>query len=69
MTSERALLAAYAVRYRGEWKKIAAAIARKEPVSIPEVKEPYLTIADEAYPASLRRLRFPPWVLFYEGNL
>lgn len=69
MTSERALLAAYAVRYRGEWKKIAAAIARKEPVSIPEVKETYLTIADEAYPASLRRLRFPPWVLFYEGNL
>ncbi len=69
MRSERELLAAYAVRYRGEWKKISAAIARNEPVNDQEVKETYLTIADEEYPAALRRLRFPPWVLFYAGNL
>ncbi|MGN1389981.1 MAG: DNA-processing protein DprA [Bulleidia sp.] len=68
MRSERELLAAYAVRYQGDWKKISAAIAGKEPVRAYEGKDPYLTIADEEYPASLRRLRFPPWVLFYAGN-
>ena len=31
--------------------------------------ENYITIADEEYPECLRKLRFPPWVLFYQGDI
>ena len=65
----REAIAYYAYRYAGNWDKIAAAVKREErpePVRIPE---PYITIADAAYPARLRQLDCPPWVLFFRGRI
>ncbi len=65
---ERENLIAYAIRYQGNWKKIANAITMQEvPIRYPY--QPCITILDEKYPISLKRLQNPPWVLFYEGNL
>lgn len=66
---QREHLADLAYVYSGEWPAIAAAI-RKNEEPYPCLKnEKYITIADDVYPACLRRLRYPPWVLFYQGDL
>lgn len=58
----------YAILYEGNYHKIAMAIEKnEEPVLFPIQQA--ITIYDDAYPDSLRSLRYPPWVLFYEGNL
>lgn len=65
--SER--LAAYSCMYRGDWSRIAAAAAHG---AVPEhcrIPTAYITVLDEEYPEQLRALRYPPWVLFYQGNL
>lgn len=62
-------LAQYSWRYEGDWARIANAIRREEPPGSETIKDRYVTIYDEAYPQSLRTLRYPPWVLFYRGNL
>lgn len=59
----------YAIQYQGSWTHIAKAIAAKEPVSFRHNPDACITILDEDYPASLKALRYPPWVLFYEGNI
>ena len=30
---------------------------------------PYLTIVDEMYPEAFKHLRYPPWIIFYQGNV
>ena len=67
--TEQERLAQYSWKYDGDWSKIAEAIRREEPPGNVTIKDHYLTIYDEAYPDCLRRLRYPPWVLFYRGNL
>ena len=63
----REKLAAYAVMTNGNWSAIAAHIHNHtEPQAI--VKDAYITVLDDLYPAALRTLRYPPWVLFYRGN-
>ena len=66
---ERNKILYYALKYQGDWSSIARAIQRKE--SYQEVHYPlnYLTILDEAYPNSLKELRYPPWILFYKGDI
>lgn len=60
----------YAIKYQGDWTKIGNAIQRKESYEkITTYPYPYVTIADETYPKRLLRLRYPPWILFYQGNL
>lgn len=59
----------YALRYRGDWKRIARAIAAKEPWEASTVSTPYVTIVEDVYPKKLRRLQYAPWILFYEGDL
>lgn len=66
---KRVLLANYALKYEGDWKKIAVALKNHEQVQIQPIEENYLTIFDEEYPSCFLQLRFPPWVIFYEGNL
>lgn len=67
--NQRERLAMYAYEYHGEWSQIAKAIqVMQEPRTYP-VCENYITIYDDLYPRSLRQLRYPPWVLFYQGNL
>lgn len=59
----------YAIKYQGEWQKITEAIGNCEPWTKIAYDHPYITIVDEAYPKSLKRLRYAPWILFYEGDL
>lgn len=59
----------YSYRYDGDWKKIKKAIMDNESWKRIETKNHYITILDKEYPAKLRNLEFPPWILFYEGNL
>ncbi len=60
---------AYAVKYDGDWSSIAKAIINNEPYELRKSQFPYVTIVDENYPVKLKQLRFPPWILYYEGDL
>lgn len=62
-------IAQYSIRYEGDWSKIAAALKNREPVIPQKITDPFITIFDEDYPEALHDLRFPPWVLFYRGNI
>lgn len=55
--------------YHGDWRRIAKAIKDNEDVAEHDIKENYLTIFDEKYPQAFRNLRYPPWVIFYQGDL
>ncbi|MBQ0065395.1 MAG: DNA-processing protein DprA [Firmicutes bacterium] len=60
----------YAIKYQGDWTKIGNAIQRKEAYKkIDSFPYPFVTMADKEYPKIFLRLRFPPWILFYKGNL
>ena len=65
---ERERLAQYSWKYEGDWAKIAKAISSHEPVREEEITDAFLTVQDSDYPESLRKLRYPPWVLFYRGD-
>lgn len=65
----REQILSYALKYRGEWKAIADAIAKREPWTSCPYHGTYITIVDDEYPEQLKRLRYPPWILFYAGNL
>ncbi|MCI5774348.1 MAG: DNA-protecting protein DprA [Erysipelotrichaceae bacterium] len=56
-------------KYQGDWQKIAKAIKANEEVKDHDIQEAYLTIFDEGYPLAFRKLRYPPWVIFYQGDL
>ncbi len=59
----------YAWKYHGEWKAIAKAIAKKEEWFEIQYDGDFVTIVDTEYPEQLHTLEFPPWILFYEGDL
>ena len=65
----REQILSYALKYQGEWNQITSALARQEPWEAVPYPKNYITIADSQYPDSLRRLRYAPWILFYEGNI
>jgi DNA protecting protein DprA len=65
----REIIAEYAYFYQGDWNQIADALKKNLAVREKKIKEPYITIFDQAYPDALRKLRYPPWILFYRGNL
>ena len=60
---------AYAMRYHGEWAKIAKAIGNQEPWDKITSDESFTTIGDDDYPSKLRMLEYPPWIIFYRGDL
>lgn len=64
---ERILTAA--IVHHGEWEAIARTLRDNLPLPFVKLNCQAVTIADAAYPDSLRQLRFPPWVLFYNGRL
>ena len=66
---DRETLAFYSYRYKGSWNAIANAVARHEEPVPCQIRERYITILDDAYPQQLKQLRFPPWVLFFSGNI
>lgn len=59
----------YAVKYHGEWQQITNAIANQEPAVEIIYPHPYVTVLDKDYPNAFRRLRYSPWVIFYDGDL
>ncbi|MBR4461797.1 MAG: DNA-protecting protein DprA [Erysipelotrichaceae bacterium] len=65
---ERELLISYALFYGGEYMAIRKAILEQRPVLNRHI-ENALTIFDPEYPIELRDLRYPPYVLFYKGDL
>ena len=60
---------ALSLNYNGEWDRIAEGLKRGEDPGYTELSDPYITIADPQYPDILRTLRYPPWILFYKGDL
>jgi DNA processing protein len=66
---ERERIANYAYAFQGDWDRIAKAIQQDRDVREYPIQEKYITFLDEAYPQQLRALRYPPWILFYQGDL
>ncbi len=66
MTREQ--LIALSIKYRGEYFNIEKAVKNNEHGTLDkEVKA--ITILDSEYPEKLFDLKYPPYVLFYEGDI
>lgn len=66
----------FVIRYEADWKKIYRRISEKERINVGDLLEmkknltcSYVTIIDKEYPEALRNLRYPPYILFYKGDL
>lgn len=59
----------YAIRYKGDWNRIAEALDKKEDYQILECPFAFVTIGEAEYPTCFLALECPPWILFYEGDL
>lgn len=58
------------IQNQGEWIKITKAIQQNQQIHhLHQLHTPCITILDEEYPDVLKQLRYPPWVLFYEGDI
>lgn len=66
--NNREKIISLAIKYSGEYALITKAIKNNEEVD-KCVVENAITIFDEEYPKELRDLKYPPYVLFYKGNL
>ena len=62
-------IAQYSYRYAGNWKAVEQAILQEEKNPYYTVYEPYITYLDPEYQEEFRHLEYPPWVLFYRGNV
>lgn len=67
--NQRERLIQLSIFYNGNWSKIAKGIATNEIVPHLPLKSPCITIYDAVYPDCLKRLRYPPWVLYYQGDI
>lgn len=67
--NKRDKLIQYSIKHNGDWTKITNAIRNNEPIQYQNPITPCITYFDEEYPDSLRQLRYPPWVLFYVGDI
>lgn len=63
-------------KYKGNWELIYKALETKEIINEDlakkihqKFKNNYLTILDENYPMSLKKIYKPPFVIFYKGNV
>lgn len=65
----RSAILFYAIKYDGDWNKIGKAIQNKEYYRSMDYPYPFITVADENYPDAFRKLRYPPWIFFYQGNI
>ena len=62
-------LAYLSYRYDGDWAKIANALKENPSGFSFRPKENFFTILDKEYPTCLKSLRYPPWVIYYRGDL
>ncbi len=65
---DRELLISYSLYYQGEYKQIRKAITERKTVPF-SCCENAVTIFDENYPREFFDLRYPPYVLYYKGDL
>lgn len=72
----RDIIIALSIKYDGIFPEIYGAVARKEQLSHEEMEElldiapKYLvTLIDDDYPSSLKKIPCPPFVLYYCGDL
>ncbi|BDV03434.1 MAG: DNA processing/uptake protein [Candidatus Hepatoplasma scabrum] len=73
----REVLLYFSVKYNGNWDKIYSALKTKEKINHSLYKQiiyryknkKYITIIDSSYPKNLKRIAFPPFVIYYQGNL
>jgi DNA processing protein len=75
MLKGREIIIYLAIKYHGDWNGIYQAIKQKEIVDemvvkrqIEGLKCQVVTIIDETYPAALKKIYKPPFVIFYEGD-
>lgn len=64
----REKLISYSFYYAGEYNKIVKAISNNEDIPIVNIDNAF-TIFDDIYPKRLLELKYPPFVLYYKGNL
>ena len=64
----REKLIAYSFYYGGEYGKILNAIREEKEIDGRECDHA-VTIMDDNYPSSFLELRYPPFVVFYKGNI
>ena len=71
----REILLYFAVIYDGDWEKINKALLSKEKIDVAKKEEivekykgMYVTIFDIEYPKGLKRIKRPPYVIFYLGD-
>lgn len=76
MLKGRDIIIYLAIKYAGDWNAIYQAIKQKELVDealvqsqLQSIKSSVMTIIDETYPESLKKIYKPPFVLFYYGDL
>lgn len=62
------MIHALSVKYRGDWTRMAQALKDDEPWTKQPQKEAFVTILDDDYPEKLKRLRYPPWILYFRGR-
>lgn len=73
----REILLYFSVKYNGNWDQIYRALKEKENINYSLYKQiinryknkNYLTIIDNNYPKNLKKIAFPPFVVYYQGNL
>lgn len=65
----RNLLISLAIKYQGDYFKIEKAIKNNEKINNKIPIQKAITILDKQYPKQLLDLEFPPFVLFYKGDI
>jgi len=66
---KRERLLAYALKYQGDYRSIYQAVKNREAFDQQAYQGTYLTIIDPEYPVELLDLKYPPFILFYCGDL
>ena len=61
-------LIALSIKYQGEYHKLIQAIQKEEKIKGISLDN-CLTIMDENYPSAFKVLKYPPLVIYYEGDL
>ncbi|MCF0109286.1 MAG: DNA-protecting protein DprA [Erysipelotrichaceae bacterium] len=60
----------YSYLFNGDWHQISKALKDDLPITEPFfIADNFITLFDEEYPQSLKELRYPPWVLYYKGDI
>lgn len=70
------ILLYFSLKYNGDFDKIYSAVKNKEQINdelkkdlFKKLKSNYTTIISKDYPQALKKIMYPPFVLFYYGNL